>query len=274
MKKQVLLILILFNISSFGQKINSVSFIQKEDKIVINYDLVGRTKFYVECFYTIDDGRSYVKLNSVNGDVGLGVEEGEGKQIVWDIFKDTDGIKGEIQFKIAATEVHKFIEPYISIGATSGLFTQYKTGKYAWTCRAGFYSNENSGTGLSVSFSRYDHEKYSYGVENLIYKRITFSPIYLYIFNEDSKTQIIGAFQTGLVINEFKYTLDDDIADEFYLSYVDNFKLGIIINWVHLHVFIDYGFEKGCSMERADISTDNYEYENNHLLFFGFGYNF
>jgi hypothetical protein len=274
MKKYFLLLLLLINFNSWGQRIKNVDFIQNEEKIIIKYDLIGRNEFNVVCYYTINDGRSYIRLKSIEGDVGNNIKPGVGKQIVWYILKDTDGIKGEIQFKIAATEVNKILEPYVSVGTTAGLFNQYQSGRYSWTARIGILPIDYYGIGLSVSFSRYDHEKFSYGVEDLICKRITFSPIYSYLFNEESRTQIIGTLQTGLVINKFKYTLDNNLIEESFLSYADNFKLGIIINWVHFHVFIDYGFEKGCSMEQADISTDNYEYENNHFMFFGFGYNF
>jgi len=112
MKKLILLLLVLFSINSFGQEVKNVNFEQSDDKIIIYYDLIGNDLFDVSCFYSIDGGIIYIELKSVTGDVGMCINNGKAKQIAWDIFKDTDGIKSEIQFKIEVKEIKNLEDQY------------------------------------------------------------------------------------------------------------------------------------------------------------------
>lgn len=92
----------IFTTSVLGQEIYNVKTSSTDDHMIINYDLRGEgDKLYdVKLFFLrIDSTQLHPK--SLHGDIGK-VEAGSGKTIVWDVYKDVDGISGSITPKLSA----------------------------------------------------------------------------------------------------------------------------------------------------------------------------
>jgi hypothetical protein len=98
--------LFLLYIPSFTQSIQNVRFNQEGEKIVIHYDLAGksgsRDLFTVSIYYTLDNGISYTPLRSVFGDVGSNVSPGSNKKVMWNVLNDVNELTGEVKFKVVA----------------------------------------------------------------------------------------------------------------------------------------------------------------------------
>jgi len=89
-----------------GQEVTNVQAQQQGNKIIITYDLLhapGGASFTVEAYLSSEYEQQGLRLNSVSGDVGPGVEAGEQKVIVWDVLRDVDQLEGEhISFVVRA----------------------------------------------------------------------------------------------------------------------------------------------------------------------------
>jgi hypothetical protein len=98
--------LLLLYIPSFSQSVLNVRFNQAGEKIVIYYDLAGkpgsRDLFTVSIYYTTDNGISYIPLQSVFGDVGRNVSQGNDKKVIWNVLNDVNELSGEVKFKVVA----------------------------------------------------------------------------------------------------------------------------------------------------------------------------
>jgi hypothetical protein len=111
MKRQKLLphlllffFLFLFAGNLFAQQVSNISFKQDGDKVVISYDIDGKTGdlFNSTGYYSIDEGKNWTQLVTVTGDL-VNVSPGSEKKIYWEVLKDVTGIKGSISFKVEAT---------------------------------------------------------------------------------------------------------------------------------------------------------------------------
>ena len=98
--------LFLLYIPSFTQSVHNVRFKQEGDRIVISYDLAGksgnRDLFTVSIYYTLDNGITYTPLKSVYGEVGSNVSPGADKKAVWSVLNDVNELSGEVKFKVVA----------------------------------------------------------------------------------------------------------------------------------------------------------------------------
>jgi len=84
-----------------AQSIQNINASFQDGKVIIRYDLVGRTpnqKFDISLFSSHDNFS--VPLSKVTGDVGKSVIPGAGKQIEWDAAAELENFLGDINFKI------------------------------------------------------------------------------------------------------------------------------------------------------------------------------
>ena len=82
-----------------AQNISNVDFHQAGDEIVITYDLDESS--HIVAYVSLDGGKSYKEMHSIQGDVGKTVLPGK-KRIVWKILGDIpEGLAGQVQFKVS-----------------------------------------------------------------------------------------------------------------------------------------------------------------------------
>lgn len=107
MKKFILIgfFILLFQFG-FSQKIDDVSYIRDGNQIRISYSIKDAKyyqKFFVSIYLSVDKGQNFVgPLSFVSGDVGENIYTGKNKVVYWDVFKEFDGLKGDIVFDIRA----------------------------------------------------------------------------------------------------------------------------------------------------------------------------
>jgi len=112
MRKIILMVLILgFTLNSIGQeaKVKNVDIDIEENKIIVNYDLIGNNtedKHNIELFF-IDDRYSVQLPKKLSGDIGAGVNSGLNKRIEWDVFTDDVIIAQKLQPKIVVNGIQK-----------------------------------------------------------------------------------------------------------------------------------------------------------------------
>jgi len=97
-------------IYSYSQSIENVVFNQKENKIIISYDLIDsdNSHFYEVTLEISNDGGVTFKSipKSLQGDIGRNVKPGLGKKIIWNVLKDVAELQGdEFVFKVIAKPV-------------------------------------------------------------------------------------------------------------------------------------------------------------------------
>ena len=106
MKKTLLIILMLYVVTGFAQKITNVRSAQDGNNINIYYDLItNKTSqlFNVSVYCSMNGGKTYGNaLTGVSGDVGKNINPGLSKKIVWNVFQDVSELKGEIVFNVKA----------------------------------------------------------------------------------------------------------------------------------------------------------------------------
>ena len=92
-----------------GEGVTNVRCELERDQVIILYDLVGKGSYMVTIHLSEDAGLSFpFQLKSVSGDVGEGVEPGQGKKVVWDCLRDMEDLKGRgIVFEVRATRLQE-----------------------------------------------------------------------------------------------------------------------------------------------------------------------
>jgi len=111
--KTLFLVIILFlfeTIYSYSQSIQNVIFNEKENKIIINYDLIDSDNshlYEITLEISNDGGVSFKSLpKSLQGDIGKNIKPGEGKKIIWNVLKDVGELQGdEFVFKVIAKPI-------------------------------------------------------------------------------------------------------------------------------------------------------------------------
>lgn len=95
----------MFSHTSFAQKAENVEVTATKDKVIVTYDLPGKKSaiYDVALHFDMDNGK-VIRPKSVRGDVGK-VMAGEGKAIIWDIYKDVNGLSGKINPVIDVKEI-------------------------------------------------------------------------------------------------------------------------------------------------------------------------
>lgn len=101
----VLLLSLSFSFTLFSQTAENVAVTTTNDKIIVAYDLTGKKSalYEVDLKFRLADGKTIVP-KSLNGDYGT-VEAGKGKAIIWDLYKDVNGLSGAIDPEISVTEI-------------------------------------------------------------------------------------------------------------------------------------------------------------------------
>jgi len=281
MKKTLLLLFALISLSAFSQKIETVYYKQEGNNIVINYDLKGKGLYTIKCYYTLDGGKSFIPLKSVSGDINKEVVSGINKKIVWNVFNDSDGIKGEIQFKIEAYKVNlkKRKQGYLSfstgiIPGEGNKFFSLQTGRFGWRK-----------FGLGINISLYDYTTTVQINNHELFKRheaIYFSPVITYKIATKPNYNLIGAFQIGglgheLIGMKFSSLAEKSFRQNFILN---NPSISLINNFNHFHIiaglkflkFEEDFFTETAISEHINISNDISSY--NKFAFIGIGYTF
>ena len=108
MKLEILISIVSLLIFKFAvtQTVENVKFEQRNNFIIINYDLQDisskYTTLFVNVYYSIDNGGSWLgPITSVSGDVFYDVKGGYNKKIIWDVLAEREDLIGNIIFKVA-----------------------------------------------------------------------------------------------------------------------------------------------------------------------------
>lgn len=90
-----------------AQIVSNVTASLIDDKVVIRYDLSDPNeynRFFVRCYYSLDDGKSFDKeIATATGAIGNSQSIGTAKVITWDPRKELFNFDGNIKFKIHAS---------------------------------------------------------------------------------------------------------------------------------------------------------------------------
>lgn len=110
----LLLFCFLFNGALIAQKAINIDVSTSNDKMIIAYDLDGKSAevYDVELVFKTDDG-SVIRPKSIKGDYGK-VEAGDGKAIIWEVYKDYDELSGKMDPIILVKEIPKKKEPVVT----------------------------------------------------------------------------------------------------------------------------------------------------------------
>lgn len=96
---------ILFQGTSFGQRIINIQASQEGQTIRISYTLETENSCNVSAYVSTDNGMLWSQLLTVEGDIGQRVKPGD-NSFLWRVTQDRENLIGEsIKFKILATEI-------------------------------------------------------------------------------------------------------------------------------------------------------------------------
>lgn len=92
------LLIFFAQLTGLAQDIRNVDIVTNDDKMIITYDLFGKksTVYNVALMFTKEDD-TQLRPRHLTGDVGNKITPGEGKSIIWDVYKDVDELKGAIE---------------------------------------------------------------------------------------------------------------------------------------------------------------------------------
>ena len=142
---------------SFSQKVDNIHFEQVAQKIHIYYDLQGNHDHYdIEIFCKYTDERSWGRpLKFVTGDVGTKQKPGE-NMIIWDVLKERDELKGNIEFRIEATPTVKtYKSTFLPVFIPGARIKHYPGGKPLGTIKAvAFYGLVGSSVLLKLASNK------------------------------------------------------------------------------------------------------------------------
>ena len=140
----IFLIVMVFCLNSFGQKIKNVRISQEGKTIVVEYDLAGKPGYYnVNLYYTLDDGKTWQgPLKNVTGNIAR-QRTGLNKKAIWNAAEEKGQIEGNIQFKLIAEindqlgqTFNKPIVETIAKPSYSPEYYKYKKSKSFWLASA------------------------------------------------------------------------------------------------------------------------------------------
>jgi len=105
-----ILILQLFVVVGYGQKVSNITAEQIGQTIKISYTLVSESECDISLYYSLDNGSRWIgPLKRVSGDVGYKIIGGN-KKIIWDVLSEVDQFKFEgVIFKVQ-TRLNDFKE--------------------------------------------------------------------------------------------------------------------------------------------------------------------
>jgi len=94
-----------FGYQGVSQKISEVAVSTTEELFIIQYDLLGHPdSLYDVTLELKDQNNQKINAVSLNGDIGR-VTSGKEKTIVWNVYRDVDGIEGTITPEISAKRI-------------------------------------------------------------------------------------------------------------------------------------------------------------------------
>lgn len=111
----LLLLLISIPFASQGQKVTNVNFEQKEQQVIITYDLESENPADIDVFYSTDGGKSFGNkpIKHVRGDVGKNVQPGQNKRIVFHDLSELNTLYSKlVVFKVKAYESRAYNKAY------------------------------------------------------------------------------------------------------------------------------------------------------------------
>ena len=99
----VAVFLLSFNLNA--QTATNIVVSTSDDKMIIAYDLEGKTDevYTVKLLFKKEDG-TIIEPRSIKGDYGK-VVAGEGKAVIWEVYKDLDELSGKIEPEIVVNEI-------------------------------------------------------------------------------------------------------------------------------------------------------------------------
>lgn len=105
MSIRISLFALLFSCSLFAQDATNIEVKTTDDKLIVTYDLIGSSTavYDVKLQFKKEDNQLVIP-KALNGDVGK-VKAGEAKVIVWDVYKDVDGLSGNLNPEIIVKEM-------------------------------------------------------------------------------------------------------------------------------------------------------------------------
>jgi len=196
MIKKLLLITIslFFGIYSYAQNITNVSFVQKDQTIVVNYDISGKfyQKFNVDLYVSMDGGKTFIgPLEKVTGDVGPNITESNNKTIIWNVIQEKPDFGGNVVFDVKAIVITENIRKKFYVGYKGSLTAPIGL-TIGLTGKTGFYLSARMNLEYNASS---DFETDGETVTNYYEEGY-------YVFNQNDKTQRISVtgglqFQVG-----------------------------------------------------------------------------
>lgn len=100
----IIVALLLLNFSLIAQTATNIDVSTSDDKMIIAYDLEGKSDevYNVQLIFKKEDG-TLIQPQSIKGDYGK-VITGEGKAIIWEVYKDLDELSGKIEPEIIVSQ--------------------------------------------------------------------------------------------------------------------------------------------------------------------------
>lgn len=96
---------LLLSFSTFAQDATNIEVKTTDDKLIVTYDLVGSSATVYDVVLQFQkENNEVIVPKALNGDVGK-VKAGEDKVIVWDVYKDVDGLSGNLNPQIFVKEM-------------------------------------------------------------------------------------------------------------------------------------------------------------------------
>ncbi|MFH0765351.1 MAG: formylglycine-generating enzyme family protein, partial [Calditrichota bacterium] len=95
---------LIFTAQALAYSVENVRWsVTADDKIIVEYDLVGNGTYEVTLSVSTDNGVTFhLQPRALTGDIGAKVEGGRGKRIVWDVFRDLKRLSGDVAVKVNA----------------------------------------------------------------------------------------------------------------------------------------------------------------------------
>jgi uncharacterized protein (TIGR02145 family) len=100
-----ILLLLLYGITTYAQKVSNITFRQEQSTIIVTYDLETKTTCKVSLYVSTNGGTTWQgPLTKVTGDIGDKIISGN-HNITWNVLEEFEELRGEkIMFQVSAIE--------------------------------------------------------------------------------------------------------------------------------------------------------------------------
>ncbi|MFW5983337.1 MAG: hypothetical protein ACOCQ4_02460 [bacterium] len=288
MKRIILFITTIFilPLNNFAQKVENIEFHQQDDKVIINYDLLGKKRacYDVKVFYTTDNGKTFNILKSTSKDIGKCIKPEKDKKIVWNVLDDKKGLVGDVQFKIVAEKQE--VEYYLLL--TYNLDGDYNGGL---SINYGWFSSSSKNLGWLFSFSLESEFDYGISTPNFDddYIGMNFGIMNKLLDNRNFK--ILSYEQMGLYykrseVHFYHHHNNNPYSTGYheYINYYDGLSFPFPISAGFIFNIYDFNAIVGLKLYNQNINRikELEEYDSNWdlppsiagLISFGLGYTF